>query len=175
MIVREDSQRALYRLQDNRVIARHLQALDQKQIPLLLGPLCSALCWDGQWVIADNPRPGAYPEPFETPWLNVQPHEPRFVAAQKAHLETWLFENHLEATQQLLNREPLAPWLQAQLDKANNWGWFSREQVHFLLEHQLSADLSNHPAWTPRVEETSEAHFLRAMREVSHASKGVRA
>ena len=176
MVIRENNQRWFYRFQDNRVIARHLQALGQDQLPLLLGPLSSALCWDGRhWLGIDNPRPGLVPEPFDTPWLEILAQPAHTTETLRHQLEDWLFENHPEATQQLLNREPLVPWLQAQLDKANNWGWFSREQVHFLLEHQLSADLSNHPAWTPRVEETSEAHFLRAMREVSHASKGVRA
>jgi hypothetical protein len=170
MLIHEDGQRAFYRFQDNRVISRHLQALDKAQIPLLLGPLCSALCWDGEhWLSVDNPMPGNYPEPFDTPWLKVPPPAERTVAAQKTVLEAWLWENHVDATQQLFTHGPLAPWLQAQIDKANNWGWSSHEQIHFLLEHQLDSDLANLPAWSPRSNETSEAHFVRAQQDILHA------
>lgn len=174
MLIHDEGQRALYRFQDNRVISRHLQALDNEQIPLLLGPLCSALCWDGkQWMSVDSPAPGAYPEPFDTPWLQVPPAAEQSAAAQKAALETWLWENHLDATQQLLTREPLTPWLQAQLDNADSWGWSNQEQVHFLLEHQLNADLANLPAWAPRADETPDAHFVRAQQDILQADKGV--
>lgn len=167
MLIHDDGQRAFYRFQDNRVISRHLQALDKEQIPSLLGPLCSALCWDGkQWMSVDNPIPGNYPEPFDTPWLRVPPSADQAVSEQKTLLETWLWENHLEATQQLLARETLAPWLQAQLNKANNWGWTSEEQIHFLLEHQLDGELASHPAWSPRTHEASDAHFVRAQHDI---------
>ena len=173
MLINDEGQRALYRFQDNRVISRHLQALDNEQIPLLLGPLCSALCWDGKlWISVDNPAPGTYPEPFDTPWLQVPPTAEQSAAAQKATLETWLWENHLDATQQLLTRESLATWLQVQLDKADSWDWSRQEQVHFLLEHQLNTDLANLPAWAPRAEETPDAHFVRAQQDILQANKG---
>lgn len=175
MLIHDEDQRALYRFQDNRVISRHLQALDNEQIPLLLGPLCSALCWDGkQWISVDNPAPGTYPEPFDTPWLQVPPAAEQSAAAQKAMLETWLWENHLEATQQLLTRESLAPWLQTQLDNAHSWGWSRPEQIHFLLEHQLSADLANLPAWAPRADEAPDAHFVRVQQDILQPNKGAR-
>lgn len=101
-----------------------------------------------------------------TPWLKVPPAAEQSAATRKAELETWLWENHLEATQQLLTREHLAPWLQAQLDKANRWGWSGQEQIHFLLEHQLSDDLANLPAWGPRADETPDAHFVRVQQEI---------
>lgn len=173
MLIHDEDQRAFYRFQDNRVISRHLQALDNEQIPLLLGPLCSALCWDGkQWISVDNPAPGTYPEPFDTPWLQVPPAAEQSAAAQKATLETWLWENHLDATQQLLTRESLATWPQVQLDKADSWDWSRQEQVHFLLEHQLNTDLANLPAWAPRAEETPDAHFVRAQQDILQANKG---
>ncbi|WP_044273212.1 DUF4123 domain-containing protein [Pseudomonas fluorescens] len=173
MLIHDEDQRALYRFQDNRVISRHLQALDNEQIPLLLGPLCSALCWDGkQWISVDNPAPGTYPEPFDTPWLQVPPAAEQSAAAQQATLETWLWENHLDATQQLLTHESLATWLQVQLDKADSWDWYRQEQIHFLLEHQLNTDLANLPAWAPRAEETPDVHFLRAQQDILQANKG---
>ena len=173
MLIHDEDQRALYRFQDNRVISRHLQALDNEQIPLLLGPLCSALCWDGkQWISVDNPAPGTYPEPFDTPWLQVPPAAEQSAAAQQATLETWLWENHLDATQQLLTHESLATWLLVQLDKADSWDWSRQEQIHFLLEHQLNTDLANLPAWAPRAEETPDVHFLRAQQDILQANKG---
>lgn len=175
MIVRDGDQRSFYRLQDNRVISRHLQALHKEQIPLLLGPLCSALCWDGeQWISVDNPIPGTYPEPFDTPWLKVPPSAKQTAEMQKVVLEAWLRENHLEATQQLLTREPLGPWLQAQLDNANSWGWSRQEQIHFLLEHQLSSDIANLPKWVPRADETPDAHFVRVQQDILQTNKGAR-
>ncbi|MBH3428114.1 DUF4123 domain-containing protein [Pseudomonas alkylphenolica] len=175
MIVLNDDQRSFYRFHDNRVIARHLQALKQEQIPLLLGPLCSALCWDGeQWRVMNNPQPGSYPEPFETPWLSLLAPESLNAAAHQAHLENWLWANHPQATQQLLPREPLMPWLKAQLDKAQTWRWLTQDQLHFLLEHQLCADLMSHVAWEPRATETPESHFVRVTREVAQAKTGAR-
>lgn len=109
---------------------------------------------------------GTYLEPFETPWLKVPPAAEPSAAAQKAALETWLWENHLEATQQLLTRKSLAPWLQAQLENANRWGWSRQEQIHFLLEHQLSDDLADLPAWGPRADETPDTHFVRVQQEI---------
>ena len=173
MLIHDEDLRALYRFQDNRVISRHLQALDNEQIPLLLGPLCSALCWDGkQWISVDNPAPGTYPEPFDTPWLQVPPAAEQSAAAQQATLETWLWENHLDATQQLLTHESLATWLLVQLDKADSWDWSRQEQIHFLLEHQLNTDLANLPAWAPRAEETPAVHCLRAQQDILQANKG---
>lgn len=174
MLIHDEGQRAFYRFQDNRVISRHLQALDEDQIPLLLGPLCSALCWDGeQWVTVDNPTPGTYPEPFDTPWLQVPPAAEQAAAAQTTVLETWLWENHVEATQQLLTHESLAPWLQTQLDNADRWGWSSQGQIQFLLEHRLKNELANHPAWAPRADESPDAHFVRVQQDISQAFKGV--
>lgn len=173
MLIHDEGQRAFYRFQDNRVISRHLQALDKEQMPLLLGPLCSALCWDGeQWMSVDNPTPGAYPEPFDTPWLQVPPAAEQSAAEQKAVLETWLLENHLDATQQLLTRESLGPWLQTQLNNADSWGWSRQEQVHFLLEHQLNTDLAHLPAWAPRADEAPDAHFGRVQQDILQANQG---
>ena len=170
MVVHDNNQRAFYRLHDNRVMARHLQALDHQQRPLLLGPFSSALCWAGQhWVVVENPSPGLYPEPFDTPWLAAPPSSSSSAATTLEHLAAWLMEHHAAATQQLLTRTPLVPWLQTQLDAANRWGWHSQEHVYFLLKHQLIAELVDHPAWLPRPNEAPAAQ--QTLRWLSKGSR----
>lgn len=173
MVGHDGGQRFFYRFQDNRVIARHLQALDPEQIPLLLGPLESVLCWDGmRWTVAHNSQPGRYPEPFDTPWLATPPEQHTAAAEHRAHLQTWLWENHLSATLQLVNREPLIPWLDRQLSRAREWKWFSADQLHFLLEHQLCEELAGHCAWAPKANERPADHFARVAQELPACAKG---
>ncbi len=158
----EQGQRSLYRFQDNRIVARHLAELDVAQRPLLLGPLTSALCWDGHdWQWFDNEQPGEYPEPFEKPWLSIP--EPEHVRRAVTHhnLELWLWENHSHATTKLAETRVLSEWLHRQLDKAKEWHWHSEPQLHFLLRYQLDPALAEHPAWLPADQETPEAHYSR--------------
>ncbi|MEE1924018.1 DUF4123 domain-containing protein [Pseudomonas sp. 148P] len=174
MLVREGRQRAFYRLQDNRVIARHLKALAPEQIPLLLGPLYGALCWDGgQWLAVDNPAPGHYPEPFPTPWLEIPPAQVDPIG-QQALLMTWLWENHPQATRRVADQQPLPTWLEAQMASVREWQWSGMAQTRFLLEHQLCPALATHEAWAPRPGETPDAHFLRAERAIVQAARDVK-
>lgn len=162
MLIEEHGQRSLYRFQDNRVIARHLREIDEAQRPLLLGPLISALCWDGQcWQRFDNSRPDQYPTPFETPWLAIAEPETVQHHIKRHNLELWLWQNHSSATTDLAETQLLSDWLDQQLDKARRWNWRSEEHLHFLLRHQLDPALAEHPAWTPAEYETTEAHFAR--------------
>lgn len=158
----EQGQRSLYRFQDNRIIARHLGELDASQRPLLLGPMTSALCWDGQdWQWFDNELPGEYREPFEKPWLSIP--EPEQVQRAVAHhnLELWLWQTHTQATTRLAETQVVSDWLDHQLDKAKEWHWHGEPQLHFLLRYQLDPELANHPAWPPTARETPEAHYSR--------------
>ena len=158
----EQGQRSLYRFQDNRIVARHLGELDTSQRPLLLGPLASALCWDGQdWQWFDNEQPGEYREPFVKPWLSIP--EPDSVKRAVAHhnLEMWLWQNHTQATTRLAETRVVSDWLDHQLDKAKEWHWHSELQLHFLLRYQLDPKLADHPAWLPAERETPEAHYSR--------------
>lgn len=158
----EQGQRSLYRFQDNRIVARHLGEIDASQRPLLLGPLASVLCWDGQhWQCFDNGRPGDHPEPFEKPWLSIA--EPEHVRRAVAHhnLELWLWQNHTHATTRLAETQVLTEWLDHQLDKAREWNWHSEPQLHFLLSYQLDPAQADHPAWLPAERETPEAHYSR--------------
>jgi hypothetical protein len=158
----EQGQRSLYRFQDNRIVARHLAELDVSQRPLLLGPLVSALSWDGHdWQWFDNDRPGEYPEPFGKPWLSIPEPEQVQRAVTHHNLELWLWENHTHATTKLAETRVLSEWLDRQLDKAKGWHWYSEPQLHFLLRYQLDPALADHPAWLPADQETPEAHYSR--------------
>ncbi len=162
MLADDQGQRSLYRFQDNRIVARHLGELDASQRPLLLGPLASALCWDGQdWQWFDNEQPGEYREPFEKPWLSIP--EPEQVQRTVAHhnLELWLWQNHTQATTRLAETRVVSDWLDHQLDKAKEWQWHSEPQLHFLLRYQLDPALADHPAWRPTGREIPEAHYSR--------------
>ncbi|MEX6500740.1 DUF4123 domain-containing protein [Pseudomonas zhanjiangensis] len=168
LLVDEQEQRALYRFQDNRVIARHLGEFSEAQRPLLLGPLNNALCWDGQtWQSIHNPRPGLYPAPFDKPWQEIA--EPEAVSQEilRHNLEQWLWQNHSAATAQLAETQPLSGWLDAQLGKAKSWHWQSLERIQFLLQHQLQPELVEHSAWTILESETPDAHFARCSRELT--------
>lgn len=167
MVIPENSQRWLYRFHDNLVIARHLQGLEPEQLPLLLGPLASALCWDGeQWRCFDNPRPGIVAEPFDRPWLRLAQPQEQQEQALLAHLQDWLWENHAEATQRLLQSEALSPWLEYQLAQARARGWPHIEDLYFQLEWQLDPELANHSVWQRKPGETPDMHMGRCLRDL---------
>ena len=42
-------------------------------------------------------------------------------------------------------------------------------QILCMLEHQLISDRTNLPAWSPRTNESSDAHFVRVQRDILHA------
>lgn len=162
LLFQQDGQRWLYRFEDNRVMARHLAALAPEQRPLLLGPLNSALCWDGKsWQRFDNPRPGHYERRQGSPWLDVPEPVPQ---AAIQEWEKWLWEHHPSATAHLLQRQPLADWLNAQLALAEQWRWTGTEQLTFLLEHRLDPGCAEHEQWQPQTGETARGHFDRCKR-----------
>lgn len=168
MLIEEQGQRSLYRFQDSHVIAHHLRMMDESQRPLLLGPLSSALCWDGQcWQHFDNPRPNQYPAPFDTPWVAIAEPETVQHHIKRHNLELWLWQNHSKATADLAETRLLTDWLDHQLEKARRWNWHSEDQLHFLLYHQLDPALAGHPAWVPAERETTEAHFARVSTALS--------
>jgi hypothetical protein len=175
MVFRENDQRWFYRFQDNRVIAQHLSALSQAEIPLLLGPLCDALCWNGEhWQRFESEQPALYPEPFATPWLQVP--LPAEVAdnIERSALIAWLWGQHGDATQMIAETQPLEPWLTRQTQRARDWNWHAPEQMFFLLEHQLDPNLVEHSAWEPRTHETPQEHYARCTRELFALKNGGR-
>lgn len=165
LVIEQGGSRALYRFQDNRVIAHHLQSLTRQQLPLLMGPLQSALCWHKDaWLITNNPSPGFYTLPFDRPWLDVP--EPATIQRDilSHNLQQWLWSEHSSETTRLASTEPLAPWLSRQLGTAERWGWHDMEQIHFLLRHQLDPAAADHAAWAAQDGETPEVHYRRCYR-----------
>ncbi|WP_312379780.1 DUF4123 domain-containing protein [Stutzerimonas balearica] len=162
-------QRALYRFQDNRVLARHLGALAPEQRAPLLGPLASVLCWDGRtWSTFDNPSPGPCPAPFATPWLELP--EPADVSRQirQHNLLQWLWQEHPTHATTLAEQVVLDDWLAEQLDQAEHWQWHALEQQRFLLQGRLQPALASQPFWTPRPAESPEQHFDRCQAFVAY-------
>ncbi|WXL25703.1 DUF4123 domain-containing protein [Ectopseudomonas mendocina] len=167
----EEEQPALYRFQDNRVIARHLTGLTEEQRPLLLGPLSSALYWDGEnWQSCDNTKPRFYPAPFDKPWLELA--EPEVVTDEvlRHNLTQWLWENHSGETAELAETRLLDEWLTEQLNTAKRWQWHSTEQLQFLVLNQLNPELVEHPAWAPLSGENADTHFARVSKTLAAAS-----
>lgn len=166
MIIREADQRWFYRFQDNVVMARHLTALNQAQIPLLLGPLDAALCWSGEhWHSVENPRPASYAPPFATPWLEVPESSAATEAITLRAIENWLWEKHPDATFHL----PVfvKVWIKQQLDLAAEWGWDDAEQIFFLVEHRLDPERAAHPAWAKQEGEAPAERFVRVQCELA--------
>lgn len=165
MVFREGDQRWFYRFQDNRVISRSLSALDPLQIPLLLGPIVSALCWDGKhWQSFENNAPAHYPSPSAKPWLDAP--EPKSIsdAIEIRALESWLWSHQPALTYRL--QAPVKVWIRQQLDLAAELGWTDTEHVLFLVECRLNPNLAEHPVWLKREDESPTQHFARAKREM---------
>ena len=172
MLIEEEDQHALYRLQDGRVIAHHLRGLASGQRHLLLGPLASALCWDGNaWSSFDNPIPAPCPPPFETPWLGIP--EPPGIARQisQHNLLQWLWEQFPTATAKLAEHVMLDEWLGEQLNQAEHWQWLAPEQQRFLLQYRLDPDLASHSFWVAYTAESPEQHFLRCQAAVTNMER----
>ena len=158
----QNDARALYRFQDNRVIGHHLRSLVNQQLPLLLGPLHSKLCWhQAAWLIVDNPAPGFQPPPFDRPWLDVAELSTVQHGILFHNLQQWLWEEHPESTARLASTEPLAAWLTSQLRAAEVWGWQEPEQLRFLLRHKLEPQSAHDAVWAPNDGETPAEHYRR--------------
>lgn len=172
MIIKENGAEALYRFQDNRVIAHHLASLTTSQIPLLLGPASAALCWhDHAWRRTDNNVPAHYSSPFDRPWLDVPEPAPVLRGIRRNNLQQWLWEQHPETTTRLASAEPLLPWLDRLLDTAEQWGWEETEQIRFLLHHQLDPKLAQAPFWSARNDEAPDGHYQRCRREIDRLTR----
>jgi hypothetical protein len=168
MLIEELDQRALYRLQDSRVIAHHLSGLAPEQRHLLLGPLASALCWDGdEWSRFDNPVPAYCPPPFATPWLDLP--EPPTTASQirRHNFLQWLWQEFPTVTAKLAEHVLLDDWVDDQLNQAEHWHWHALEQQRFLLRYRMDPVLASHAFWIAQIAETPEQHFVRCQDAVA--------
>lgn len=166
LVISENGKRWFYRFQDNQVIARHLAALSAEQIPLLLGPLTSALAWDGeQWQSFENEQPGLYPPPFATPWLDVPESEAISEAIKIKALRQWLWQHHPFTTASLPIFVSLDVWLKQQLDLMAEWGWNDPEHIFYVIEQKLDHERADHAIWVKQQGETPAVHFARVKRE----------
>lgn len=169
-----NGQRSLYRFQDNRVIARHLTALSPKQLPMLLGPIASALAWDGQtWQSFDNPAPGFYPASQESPWLHLAEPDDVTEAIHKHNLRLWLWQNHATDLDSVIETQTLDTWLDERLAQAKTWQWHTLENLHFLLARHLDQKLAGNAAWLPRSSESAQAHFARCLQTFNTPSSAI--
>ena len=172
MLVEEHGQQSIYRFQDNRVIARHLQALEPALRPGLLGPLVSALAWDGRtWQAVDNPAPGPTAVPGTPAWLQIPEPEAIARAIQRHNLELWLWQTHAAELCRLVEKKNFTDWLEEQLAQAEAWGWASNESLQFLLAHRLQPEWSDHNLWQPHASESAAAHLSRCQQIVTGNNK----
>ena len=171
MLVDEHGQQSIYRFQDNRVIARHLQALEPAQRPGLLGPFVSALAWNGHaWQSIDNPAPGPIAVSGTPPWLQIQEPQAITQAIQRHNLELWLWQTHAAELCQLVEKRDFTDWREEQLAQAEAWGWASNESLQFLLAYRLHPDWSDHTLWQPLACESAAAHLSRCQQAITHGN-----
>jgi hypothetical protein len=168
LLIGQRPQQALYRFQDNRVLARALAHLAESTYPEYLGPVISVCYWQGeQWITVENPAPGEYPVPDAAPWMDIPVPASQERAILLANVGQYLLAEHSAD----LARFPasLSPkeWLTEQLDLAACWGWQTPQQLHFLIIERLrelhSPGIKN---WNPQPEEQAQAHFERLRREL---------
>ncbi|MGK8706146.1 DUF4123 domain-containing protein [Metapseudomonas otitidis] len=172
LFAEEDGQRALYRLQDNRVIARHLSALGPQQQPLLLGPLSSALAWDGEgWRRFDNPAPGSYPLEAGSPWLSLAEPQAIDQALTLHAMSAWLWEQHTEAIGRIAEEQIVDEWISEHLAQLDAWSWQGEAAQRFFLSAALDPQWRADPSWSPLSHETAEDHLWRCMKRFRGLSR----
>jgi hypothetical protein len=167
LVVGERPHQALYRFNDNRVLARALQFLGNAAIAEYLGPAASVLYWQAQhWSALTNPKPGNYPVPEHPAWCNAPNEQPPSAAMRELNARRYLLAEHLDAYARLAESHDPDLWLSAQLAQAAAWGWQSAEQLEFLLEQGLDKpSVTQTPWWGVKEGETPAAHFQRVYDE----------
>lgn len=170
LISGERPNQALYRFHDNRVLGRALAHLQPEQYPTYLGPLDSVCYWhDDQWMITNNPDPGAQPLPAEPPWLAIPTPAATYASVQFDNVHRYLMAEHTDAFARLAQYQDVNAWLRNLLDLAHAWGWREPEHLHFLLMQTLqSPDFSVPTSWSPQPEETPTTHFERLYQEARY-------
>lgn len=163
LFVGKRPQQALYRFHDNRVLARALAHLPESAYPDYLGPVISACYWQGEhWTSVENPAPGEYPVPDSPPWLDIPAPVSQERAILLANVGQYLLAEYSEDLARLPADLSPRAWLMEQLDLAQQWGWQTPEQLHFLVVERLremhTPGIKN---WDPRPEESAQAHFER--------------
>lgn len=155
----------LYRLHDNRVLARAIAALSAAELPAYLGPSISLCYWQGEaWAVTDNPAPGNYPVPVDPAWLHVP--APGEGATLLANADRYLCRHHYDRYLLLAAQQAPDVWLGAVLEQARAWDWLAPQRFELLLLHSLYAsEFKLGGEWAPQPGEPSHLHFERVKRE----------
>lgn len=167
LVTGEPPNQAVYRFQDNRVLARALAYLQPGQRPEYLGPLSSVCYWHAeQWTITYNPAPAEYPLPKDPAWFQTPIPEATTKGVQFDNARRYLVGAYTDDLLSLAEHRDIDTWLRGQLDQAETWGWQEPEQIHFLLVQSLLApDYELPPIWQPQPHETPAMHFDRVYQE----------
>ena len=160
-----EGQQALYRIHDNRTLARALAHLAKEHWPVYLGPLISVCYWhEGHWCHHENPAPGDYPAPRLPPWLDTP--NPQAEAILNANILRYLLAEHSEDLAALVEFQDPRIWLAQVLAQARAWQWLEPEKLEFLVVRRLAeATRSTVIHWQPRGGEAPGEHFERVVEQ----------
>ncbi|MBB6156871.1 hypothetical protein HDC30_004114 [Pseudomonas sp. JAI115] len=163
IIVGTRPHQALYRFQDNRVLARALAFFGADVVPEYLGPVNSVFYWQGvQWKTASNPKPNRYPVPNNPAWLNVPSESDQAASIRETNAHRYLLAYHLDAYLEVAERQEPEEWLRKQLMLVDAWGWESPEQLEFVLIESLRVTIEElEKRWQVQPNENPEDHFQR--------------
>lgn len=161
LLVGTQGEQALYRVHDNRTLARALTHLNPDQWPAFLGPMISVCYWhEGRWCCDDNPAPGEYAVPDPAPWLAAP--NPNTHAILHANILRYLLAEHSEDLAALMELQDPRAWLTHVLEQARAWQWRRPEQLEFLVVRKLAeATRSSVIRWAPTAGQTPAEHFER--------------
>ena len=165
LLVGPKGQQALYRIHDNRTLARALAYLPKEHWPSYLGPLIGVCYWhEGRWCHHQNPAPGDYPVPDPAPWLGTP--NPQAQAILHANILRYLLAEHSEDLAALVEFQDPKVWLAQVLEQARTWQWRGPEQLEFLVVRRLEeATRSSVVRWQPRIGEAPGEHFERVVEQ----------
>ncbi|MFN3358530.1 MAG: DUF4123 domain-containing protein [Pseudomonas sp.] len=165
LLVGSPGSQSLYRVHDNRTLARTLAYLPGQHWPAFLGPMISVCYWhEKHWYISNNPAPGEYPVPEPVPWLNVP--NPNAGAILHANILRYLLAEHSEALVALVEFQDPKVWLTQVLEQARVWHWKRPDQLEFLVVRRLEeATRSSVIRWQPVAGEAPADHFERVVQQ----------
>lgn len=163
LIIGDRPHQALYRFQDNRVLAKALRNLPVEAYPGYLGPAISVCYWQGTcWECTENPAPGTVAVPDFPLWLQLPLAQQQAMKTRLINAHRFLLAEHLQAYAQLAEQQDPQIWLRATLDQAEAWNWLAPDPLEFLLTQSLQAltqKLASH--WHARPGEPPDEHFER--------------
>lgn len=165
LVVGETGQQALYRMHDNRTLARALAHLSNAQWPVFLGPLISVCYWhEGRWHQNENPAPGDYPVPDPSPWLGAP--NPQAQTILHANILRYLLAEHSEDLAALVEFQDPRIWLAQVLEQARTWQWRGPHPLEFLVVRRLEEATHGRVIdWQPRAGEAPGEHFERVVEQ----------